>query len=56
MTMVIVTHEISFAREVADVVAFMADGRIVERGTAAAVIDSPSHPRTIGFLRRINSA
>jgi polar amino acid transport system ATP-binding protein len=55
MTMLIVTHEIRFAREVADVVVFMDDGVVIERGSAAAVLDSPQHPRTAGFLGRISS-
>lgn len=53
MTMVVVTHEISFAREVADRVAFMADGRIAEIGPPAQVIDNPQHERTQQFLSRI---
>ncbi len=55
MTMVIITHEISFAAQVADRVVFMADGVIVEEGTPAEVIGNPSTPRTRAFLsdRRI---
>ena len=49
-TMIIVTHEIRFAREIADYVVFMDDGCIVEEGTAEQVIDRPSNPRTIRFL------
>src|SRR5215469_16025024 len=45
MTMMIVTHEVRFAREVADRVMFMDDGRIVEEGTPAEVIDKPRHER-----------
>lgn len=50
MTMVIVTHEIGFAREVADIVAFMDDGVIVESGDPRSVIDDPQSPRLKGFL------
>lgn len=50
MTMVIVTHEIGFAREVADIVAFMDDGVIVESGDPQSVIDDPQSPRLRGFL------
>ena len=50
MTMLVVTHEMNFAREVADHVAFMADGRIVEYGTPAEVLDNPQQERTQSFL------
>lgn len=50
MTMVIVTHEMSFARDVADRIVFMDGGVIVEEGPAAEVIDSPSSERTRAFL------
>ena len=50
MTMVIVTHEIGFAREVADIVAFMDDGVIVESGEPQSVIDDPQSPRLRDFL------
>lgn len=50
MTMVIVTHEIGFAREVADIVAFMDDGVIVESGDPQSVIDAPQSPRLRDFL------
>jgi len=53
MTMVIVTHEISFARDVADHVVFMEDGRIVEQGPAAQLFGAPRSPRTAEFLRRV---
>jgi polar amino acid transport system ATP-binding protein len=53
MTMIVVTHEMGFAREVADRVAFMADGTIREVGTPSAVFDHPSDPRTQAFLSRI---
>ncbi|MFM9272353.1 amino acid ABC transporter ATP-binding protein [Pseudarthrobacter sp. NKDBFgelt] len=53
MTMVVVTHEIGFARQVADRVIFMADGVIVEQGPPAQVIDHPTNPRTIEFLQAV---
>ncbi|MHC9043307.1 amino acid ABC transporter ATP-binding protein [Microbacterium saperdae] len=52
-TMVLVTHEMRFARQVADEVLVMADGRLVERGTAAQVFDIPRHARTQRFLRAV---
>jgi ABC-type polar amino acid transport system ATPase subunit len=52
-TLVIVTHEIGFAREVADTVVFMDSGRIVEQGPAAQVIDDPQHARTKAFLDKV---
>jgi polar amino acid transport system ATP-binding protein len=53
MTMVVVTHEISFAREVADRVLFFDGGVVVEQGIAREVLNHPSHPRTQDFLRRV---
>ncbi|MGW0366925.1 amino acid ABC transporter ATP-binding protein [Streptomyces sp. NPDC002990] len=53
MTMMVVTHEMSFAREVADRVVFMDGGVIVEQGPAARVIGRPAHERTRNFLNRI---
>lgn len=53
MTMVVVTHEIGFAREVADRVVFMDEGRVIESGPAANVLDNPSHERTANFLRHV---
>ena len=53
MTMVIVTHEMTFARDVADRVAFMDGGVIVEEGPAQQVINNPQHNRTKAFLSRI---
>jgi len=50
MTMVIVTHEMAFAREVADKVVFTRDGLIVEEGPANAVIDRPENAATRSFL------
>ncbi len=51
MTMVVVTHEMGFARDVADRVLFMADGVIVEEGTPAQIFDDPQEPRTKEFLK-----
>ncbi|GAA4932000.1 amino acid ABC transporter ATP-binding protein [Streptomyces coeruleoprunus] len=53
MTMMVVTHEMSFAREVADRVVFMDGGRIVEEGPAEQVVGAPRHERTRHFLTRI---
>ncbi len=53
MTMIIVTHEMRFAREVATKVLFMEQGRIVDRGHGAAFFENPAHPRTRQFLARI---
>ena len=53
MTMVVVTHEIGFAREVADRVIFMDDGYIEEQGTPQEVILNPKEPRTIDFLNKV---
>lgn len=50
MTMLVVTHEMGFAREVADEVAFMDGGVIVEKGPAEDLINNPQHPRTQEFL------
>ncbi|MFF4016687.1 amino acid ABC transporter ATP-binding protein [Streptomyces sp. NPDC001843] len=52
-TMIVVTHEIGFAREVADTVVFMDGGRIVEQGTPADVLDRPRHERTRAFLSKV---
>ncbi|WP_278196781.1 amino acid ABC transporter ATP-binding protein [Streptomyces cylindrosporus] len=52
-TMIVVTHEIGFAREVADTVVFMADGRIVEQGPPTDVLDNPRHERTRAFLSKV---
>jgi ABC-type polar amino acid transport system ATPase subunit len=54
MTMVIVTHEMKFAREVADRVVFMDRGLIVEDGKPAAVFDQPRNERTRTFLQRVS--
>jgi polar amino acid transport system ATP-binding protein len=53
MTMVVVTHEMGFAREVADRVLFLDHGVIVEQGPARALLTNPSHPRTQDFLHRV---
>lgn len=53
MTMVVVTHEMSFAREVADRVMFFDGGVMVEQGAAREVLNHPQHPRTQDFLRRV---
>ena len=52
LTMIVVTHEISFAREAADRVVFMDGGVVVEQGTPEEVIANPQHPRTQAFLSR----
>ncbi|MER8117098.1 amino acid ABC transporter ATP-binding protein [Streptomyces sp. NPDC094031] len=52
-TMIVVTHEIAFAREIADTVVFMADGRIVEQGPPEAVLDAPREERTRAFLAKV---
>jgi ABC-type polar amino acid transport system ATPase subunit len=52
MTMVVVTHEMGFAREVADRVVFMDEGQIVEQGPPAELFASPQHPRTRSFLAK----
>ncbi|MBE7024460.1 MAG: amino acid ABC transporter ATP-binding protein [Ruminococcaceae bacterium] len=53
MTMVIVTHEMGFAREVADTVLFMDGGSVIEKGTPAEIFENPQSPRTQSFLRKI---
>ncbi|MBA2332330.1 MAG: amino acid ABC transporter ATP-binding protein, partial [Actinobacteria bacterium] len=52
MTMLVVTHEMQFAREVGDRLVFMDEGRIVEEGVPKDVLDNPSDERTRRFLRR----
>lgn len=51
--MIVVTHEIGFAREVADTVVFMDEGRIVEQGAPGDVLDRPAHERTRAFLSKV---
>ena len=53
MTMVVVTHEMGFAREVADRVIFMADGKIVEEGRPEEIFSAPQQPRTREFLAKV---
>ena len=52
MTMIVVTHEMGFARDVADRVIFMADGKILEQGTPEEIFTAPKNQRTIDFLKR----
>ena len=52
MTMLVVTHEMAFARDVSSQVVYMADGRIVEEGPPAQVLENPQDPRTREFLKR----
>ena len=53
MTMIVVTHEMGFAREVADTVVFMDQGVVVEAGSPAEVLDNPKHERTKAFLNSV---
>jgi polar amino acid transport system ATP-binding protein len=53
MTMLVVTHEMAFAREVADRVVFIDGGKVVEQGTPRDVLSAPQHERTQDFLRRV---
>jgi len=53
MTMVVVTHELGFAKDIADTVAFMDDGVIIEIGSPAEVIGNPRHARTRDFCARV---
>ena len=53
MTMVVVTHEMGFAREVSDRVLFMDEGKIVEQGTPAQIFSQPQHPRLKEFLAKV---
>ena len=52
-TLIVVTHEVGFAREVADTIVFMDGGRIVESGPPSSVLANPSHPRTREFLSKV---
>jgi polar amino acid transport system ATP-binding protein len=54
MTMVVVSHEMRFARDAADRIVFMADGQIVEQGTPAEVFGNPQHPRTREFVAELS--
>ena len=53
MTMIVVTHEMGFAREVADSMVFMDDGRVIETGTPESVLLSPQNERTKSFLSKV---
>ncbi len=53
MTMVVVTHEMGFAKEVADRVIFMDSGNIVEEGTPEEIFENPKNERTQSFLRKV---
>ncbi|AZD47646.1 amino acid ABC transporter ATP-binding protein [Pseudomonas chlororaphis] len=53
MTMIVVTHEMGFAQDVADKVCFLHSGKIVEAGPAKQVLSAPRHPRTQDFLKRL---
>ena len=53
MTMVVVTHEMGFAKEVGNRVLFMADGQLLEQGTPDEIFDSPKHPRLQDFLSKV---
>jgi polar amino acid transport system ATP-binding protein len=53
MTMVVVTHEMAFARQVADRVIFMADGEIIEENNAKDLFENPQNPRTREFLSKV---
>jgi len=53
MTMIVVTHEMGFAREVADKVVFIDNGQIIEQGSPKDVIDRPQQERTKAFINRV---
>jgi polar amino acid transport system ATP-binding protein len=53
MTMIVVTHEMGFAREVADTVVFMDGGRVVEAGSPEQILEHPQHERTQAFLSKV---
>jgi polar amino acid transport system ATP-binding protein len=56
MTMVLATHEMGFATQVADEVCFLESGKIIERGSAQEVLHNPQNPRTQEFLKRVHQA
>ena len=56
MTMVLATHEMGFAKQVADEVCYLESGQIVERGSAAQIIEEPKDKRTRDFLKRVHEA
>lgn len=53
MTMIVVTHEMGFAREVADEIAFMSEGRIIEKGTPKQIFENPKNQRTKNFIDKV---
>ena len=53
MTMIVVTHEMGFAREVGDRILFMDKGNIMEEGTPEEIFSNPKNPRTIDFLSKV---
>ncbi len=53
MTMIVVTHEMGFARQVADALVFLDGGIVVEAGTPEEVLGNPQHPRTQAFLAQV---
>jgi polar amino acid transport system ATP-binding protein len=53
MTMVLATHEMGFAKEIADTVCFLQDGRILEQGPPEQMFTAPQHPETQDFLARV---
>jgi polar amino acid transport system permease protein len=55
LTMLIATHQLGFAREVADRVVFMADGTVLEQGPPQQVLDTPKHPTAVRFLRAVHT-
>jgi polar amino acid transport system ATP-binding protein len=54
MTMVVVSHEMRFARDAADRIVFMADGQILEQGIPAEIFGNPQHPRTREFVGELS--
>jgi polar amino acid transport system ATP-binding protein len=56
MTMLLATHEMGFARDVADQVAFLSDGKVIESGPPEQILGEPAEPRTQQFLRRVTDA
>jgi polar amino acid transport system ATP-binding protein len=53
MTMIVVTHEMQFARDVSDTLVVMAEGKIIEQGDPHKIMSDPEHPRTRQFLRAV---
>jgi polar amino acid transport system ATP-binding protein len=56
MTMLLATHEMSFAREISDRVCYLHQGRILEHGPPTELFGNPRHPRTRQFLQRVTDA